>query len=133
MEKITFSPLYGAEQKGLKVASVFFLLQVLVTREANLSQSQSSSFSDNDFSVCVMQCAARENFVSHEVILYAEVSWNISDVYLVHVFYFQVYIKGYAVKAHIIYAVIHSRKNEKRLTFEIFMTFSICIHHQMYF
>lgn len=62
--------------------------------------------------------------MSHRVILYAEASRNVSDVYLVHVFYFQVYIKGYAAKAHIVHAVIHSRKNEKRLTFEIFMTFS---------
>lgn len=65
--------------------------------------------------------------------MYTEVSWNISDIYLIRMFYFQVYIKGYAVKEHIIYTMIHSRKNEERLTFEIFTTFSICIHHQMYF
>lgn len=49
----------------------------------------------------------------------------------IHMFYFQVYIK--AVKEHIIYTMINSRKNEERLTLEIFVPFSICIHHQMYF
>lgn len=65
--------------------------------------------------------------------MYAEVFGNISDVYLIQMFCFQVFIKGSAVKEHIIYTMIHSRENEERLTLAIFMPFSICIHHQMYF
>lgn len=91
-------------------------------------------FLEHDFSVCTLQGVGSQSFILHFwLIVYSEVFGNISDIYLIHMFCFQVYIKGSAVKEHIIYTMIHSREKEGRLTLEIFMPFSICIHHQVCF
>lgn len=136
-EKITFSLGDGSEKmnsvQGFKGCTHLFSSLSACKGRWSISKPL-RQLVQHDASVCILQGVGSQSFIFHYwLIVYAEVSGNISDIYLIHMFCFQVYRKGSAVKEHIIYTMIHSRENEERLTLEIFMPFSICIHHQMYF